>query len=140
MNYKDNEYKFVVVLNSKIEIGKLLNAQAHIVAGLVSLCKQEELRFLKYYDADEGLHPAISHYPFIILKAKNSNQIRTLRNSAIEQGIKYNDFVDRMLGFSAENQLQQTRETKESELEYYGITLFGNAEQLNQITKKFSLF
>ncbi len=140
MLYQDNEYKFVVVLNSKVEIGKLMNALGHITAGLVNVCDQNELRFLQYVDADDGLHPAISHYPFIILKSKNGNQIRTLRNLAVQQGIKYNDFVDKMLGVSAENQLQQTKETKEIDLEYFGVGLYGKAEELSQLTRKFSLF
>ncbi len=45
-----------------------------------------------------------------------------------------------MLGRSAEDQLVQTKNSKESELEYFGICLFGKAEQLNILTKKFSLF
>lgn len=140
MMYENNDYKFVVVLNTKIEIGKLMNALGHITAGLVSLCNYEDLRFLRYADANDGLHPAISYYPFIVLKSKNGNQIRTLRNAAIEDGIKYNDFVDTMLGSSAENQLQKTQITDELNLEYFAIALFGKAEQLNKITKKFSLF
>ena len=140
MLYQDNESKFVVVLNAKIEIGKLMNTLSHIVAGLVSLSDINDLRFLKYYDADESLHPAISRFPFIILKSKNSNQIRTLRNSAIEQDILFNDFADTMLGSSAEDQLNNTRNKKEIDMEYFGIALFGQAEQLNILTKKFSLF
>jgi hypothetical protein len=140
MAYQNNDYKYVAVLNSKVEIEKLMNALGHMTAGLSSLCNHAEQRFLQYIDASETLHPAISFYPFIILKSKNGNQIRTLRNAAIDAGIKYNDFVDTMLGSSAEDQLQNTKNTEEPNLEYFGICLFGKAEELNKITKKFSLF
>lgn len=139
--YTDNDYKFVVVLNKKIDLPQLLNALGHMTAGLVGQYKnQETMRFLRYEDADGGLHPAISHYPFIILEARNGNQIRTLRQSAIEAGILFNDFVDTMLGTSAADQLEKTKNTPESKLEYFGICLFGSADQLSSLTRKFSIF
>jgi hypothetical protein len=139
--YSDNEFKFVAVLNKKIEMPKLLNALGHISVGLTSLIENnKEMDFLKYEDADGTTHPAISRFPFIVLSSDNSNKIRTLRNSAIQEGILFNDFVDAMLGSSAINQLQQTKEKKEVDLEYYAIVLFGSADKLNALTKKFSLF
>jgi hypothetical protein len=141
MSYIDNEYKFIVVLNKKIEISKLLNALGHMAAGLVSTSSNiNDMRFLKYEDADGGVHPAISFYPFVILEADNSNQIRLLRQKAIENKILYNDFVKQMLAGSADEQLQQTKSTKDEALEYFGICLFGPATILRDITKKFSLF
>jgi hypothetical protein len=141
MSYADNDYKFVAVLNKKIPSAQLYNALGHMATGLVSLCVEiEQMRFLQYVDADGGLHPAISHYPFIVLEANNSNQIRLLRQKAIQSGILYNDFVQQMLAGSAEEQLRQTRGVREEELEYYGICLFGPSENLSLLTKKFSLY
>lgn len=139
--YSDNSYKFVAVLNKKIELSKLMNALGHISVGLTGLITDmAQVDFLQYYDADNTLHPAISRFPFIVLTADNGNKIRTLRNAAIADRIVYNDFTGSMLGSSAEEQLAQTRSTKELELEYYAIVLFGNADKLNPLTKKFSLF
>ncbi|TFF36167.1 DUF2000 domain-containing protein [Mucilaginibacter psychrotolerans] len=140
-NYTDNDCKFVAVLNKKIELPKLLNALGHISAGLISLVKDvSDVQFLVYKDGTGTEHPAISKFPFIVLKADNGNQIRTARNAAIAEGIVYNDFVDTMIGTSAENQLSQTINKQENELEYYAIVFFGHADKLNAITKKFSLF
>jgi hypothetical protein len=139
--YSDNELKFTVVLNEKVELPRLLNALGHMTAGLVGqVPDRERMRFLRYEDADGGVHPAISHYPFIILAARNGNQIRVLRQAAIEAGVVYNDFVDTMLGASAEDQLARTRAAREADLTYFGICLFGPAEVLNGMTRKFSLF
>jgi hypothetical protein len=139
--YADNDYKFVVVLNEKIEVPKLMNALGHMTAGLVGSCNDiPSMKFLHYVDGDETSHPSISHYPFIVLSAANGNQIRTLRKNAIEANILYTDFVDTMLGFSANDQLQKTYNTLEKDLVYFGIALFGKAEVLNLLTKKFSLF
>ena len=139
--YADNDYKFVAVLNKKIEPGQQLMALGHMAAGLTALHQNPgELRFHCYQDADGSRHPAISHYPFIILQAANGNQIRSVRAAATEAGLLYNDFADSMIGVSAEDQLRRTRETPEAELDYFGIVLFGPAETLNRLTRKFSLY
>lgn len=139
--YSDNHQKFVVVLNQKIELPRLMNALGHMTAGLVGHQNGHgEFSWLRYQDADGGVHPAISRFPFIILAAKNGNQIRTLREVAIERGLAYNDFVHTMLGSSAEDQMQKTRSTPEKDLEYFGLCLFGDAETIDPLTRKFSLF
>jgi hypothetical protein len=139
--YADNDFKFVAILNEKVDLPKLMNALGHMTAGLVAQCEDRDaMRFLCYEDADGGKHAAISHYPFILLAARNSNQIRSLREVAVENRIIYNDFVGTMLGTSSEDQVQKTRATREKDLEYFGICLFGPAEVLNEMTRKFSLF
>lgn len=139
--YANNSHKFVAVLNKKAELPRLVNALGHLSAGLTAQHGDiDEMKFLTYTDAGGGLHPGISHYPFIVLAARNGNQIRTLRQAAIEGGISYCDFVDTMLGESAEDQLQRTSATPEESLTYLAIALFGSAEQLDPLTRKFSLF
>ena len=139
--YSNNKKKFVVVLNKKIEMSQLLNAVGHITAGLVSMLNgAEDMKFLEYVDGSGDKHPAISEFPYIVLKAKNGNQIRTLRQSAKEVGLTTNDFVDTMIGGSADIQLIQTKAKKEDKLDYWAIVMFGEAEKIDPLTKKFSLF
>jgi hypothetical protein len=140
MQYADNNFKMVAVLNRKIAVPQLMNALGHMTAGLIAQCDPGRLSFLRYEDADGSSHPAISRYPFIVLSAKNSNQVRTLREAAIRERMVYNDFAASMLGSSAEQQLHQTKSTKELDLDYFGICLFGEASALNALTRKFSLF
>jgi hypothetical protein len=133
--------RFIAVLNRKIEPGKLMNALGHMTAGLVgSYPNISEMCFLQYEDKDGGKHPSISHYPFIALRADNSNQIRTVRQHAMARGISFTDFTSSMtIGTSAEQQAS-TKTTPEAELEYFGICLFGDTETLKELTRKFSLF
>jgi hypothetical protein len=77
--------------------------------------------------------------PFIILKA-NSNKIRTLRGAAIEKGIEYVDFTNTMTIGTYEEQITRSLETKEKDLEYYGIVMLGDYEKVSELTKKFSLW
>jgi hypothetical protein len=134
-------HKFVAVLNKKVEMGRLMNALAHMSAGLsASYPGVEEMRFDNYIDKDGGIHQSISDNPFIILRADNSNQIRTLRNALIENGIHYNDFTSTMVEGTFKEQKERTTQTPEAELEYFGICMFGEQEVLSELTKKFSLW
>ena len=132
--------KIVAVLNEKIETGKLMNALSHMVVGLgASIQNKEELRLMDYTDADGGKHPNISEMPFIVLKA-NSSKIRILRAAAINNHIQFTDFTNTMTVGTYEEQIEKTKETKEQDLEYYGIILFGERQLVSELTKKFSLW
>ena len=81
----ENNFRFVAILNKKIETGKLMNALGHMTAGLSGgYGKSVEMCFLEYKDKNNGVHPYISHFPFIVLSADNSNQIRTVRQELLQ--------------------------------------------------------
>jgi Protein of unknown function (DUF2000) len=131
--------KLVAVMNEKIEPGIIMNALAHMCIGFGSEIGKEALRLTNYIDADGGSHPSISEMPFMILKA-NSNKIRGLRASAAAFGIRAADFTSTMTVGTYVEQLKLTKETKEAELIYYGIVLFGDWEKVSELTRKFSLW
>ena len=133
--------RFIAVLRKDVEPGKLMNALGHMTAGLAGgFDEADDMCFLEYQDKDGGKHPNISHYPFIVLRADNSNQIRFIREEAKKRGILFTDFTSTMtIGTSAE-QVQNTKNTPEKDLDYYGICLFGHTDELREFTKKFSLF
>jgi hypothetical protein len=130
--------KFVAVLNKKVEVGKAMNALAHMTVGLVDSC-DEEKAVINYEDKDGGAHLA-SKYPYIILRAKNSNQIRTLRNALIERGVPFASFTEAMTVGTWQEQVEKSKATAEADLEYYGICMLGDKSDLDDLTKKFSLW
>ena len=132
--------KFVAVLNKKIETGKVMNALAHMTVGLVDTHgRTRDMSVIDYADADGTPHLASKH-PYIILRADNSNKIRTLRNALIERGIPYASFTSAMTVGTWEEQVDLSRATSEETLEYYGICMFGERSDLDELTKKFSLW
>lgn len=134
-------HKFVAVLNKQIPIPQLLNALGHMAAGLsASYSQVTDMRFDDYIDKDNGVHKSISDNGFIVLEAKNSNQIRNVRNALIQTDIHFVDFTDTMTIGTFKEQQERTRMTPECNLEYYGICMFGKKEVLNPLTKKFSLW
>jgi len=131
--------KLVAVLNKSIEIGKVMNALAHMCIGLGSVIGKEELRLTNYKDADGGSHSSISEIPFIIL-TENSNKIRRLRSEAIAHHIIFNDFTDTMTVGTYQEQIAKTAQVKNDNLIYYGIVLFGDWDKVTELTRKFSLW
>lgn len=131
--------KLVAVMNEKIEPGVIMNALAHMCIGFGSDIGKEPLRLTNYIDADEGIHPNISEMPFMILKA-NSNKIRSLRLAAQQAGIQCVDFTDTMTVGTYLEQIERTKQTKEADLVYYGIVLFGDWAKVSELTRKFSLW
>jgi len=131
--------KLVAVMNKSIEPGIIMNALGHMCIGFGSTIEQSTLRLTNYKDGDGGDHPNISEMPFIILRA-NSNKIRNLRHQAIENNIRFVDFTDTMTIGGFEEQIERSANTKEQDLIYYGIVLYGPWQTVAEMTKKFSLW
>ena len=136
-----SQYRYIAILNKKGETGRLMNALGHMANGLGKLVSESENTcFVDYYDQDEGVHPSISHYPYIVLKADNSNKIRKVREEALERNIAFVDFTTSMFVGETADQLVETKNSPESELEYLGICMFGDTKTLKEFTSKYSLF
>ncbi len=137
----EKTWRFIAVLNKKISLGKLMNALGHMTAGLAGgFGLADTMHFLEYSDKDGGIHPHISYFPFIVLKADNGNQIRKIRMEAAARNLIFTDFTSTMTVGTSDEQRAATNQTAEAELEYYGICLFGETTVLKEFTGKFSLF
>lgn len=77
--------------------------------------------------------------PFIILRGK-SNEIRKAVHNARLQQILLSAFTNTMTGGEYKEQLENTSQTIEEQLVYYGAVFFGSSDKVAQITKKFSLY
>lgn len=72
MVYNDT-YKFVVVVNKNLEIGKAMNAIAHSYAGLVGVATKElkeKMSFIDFVDKNGSIHKSISGLSLIVLRGK----------------------------------------------------------------------
>ncbi|WP_045405978.1 DUF2000 domain-containing protein [Vibrio jasicida] len=136
----EKQKRFVAVISKKVEVGRAVNVLGHLSVSLANQLSDDDAVYTDYHDLDGNLHPSISHYPFIVLRADNSNKIRNLRQEALDKGIPFSDFTHTMVEGGSEVQQQTTKNTSEAELEYLGICLFGETETLRELTKKFSLY
>lgn len=140
MSYLENSKKFVAVLNRRHPLPRLLNGLGHATAGLAGAMDEGAAEYLSYANEREGFSALISRYPFIVLESKNTSQLSTLRRSVSEAGISHNVFVGSMIGASSQDQIRATQACSESDLDYLVVVLFGDAVQIDPLTKKFSLF
>lgn len=136
----ETQKRFIAVLSKKMDLGRTLNVLGHLSVGLSDQLKEGETCYVDYQDMEDGVHSNLSHYPFIVLKADNSNKLRKVREEAISRGIKFTDFTSTMIEGGSVEQQQRTKQTKEADLEYLGVCLFGDTETLREFTKKFSLY
>jgi hypothetical protein len=97
------------------------------------------MSFVEYLDADGNVHP-VSALPLVVLSAKNSNQIRTAGLAAIRTCLPYADFTETMTRDTFVEQMDRTRVTREQDLDYWGLCMFGLKDVLDPITRKFSLW
>lgn len=135
----ESDKKFVVVLNGKIEISRLLNATAHMSFGLAGE-SSADMNFLTYEDANDEKHKGISHYNTVILKTNNEKEIFKLRELLIADKIEFTDFTRSMTIGSSKEQLNATSTIFTKDQEYFGICMFGDSEKINKLTKNFALF
>jgi hypothetical protein len=132
--------KIVAVMNENKDIGTIMNALAHISFGLgASIDSKESARLTNYRDAEGNNHDNVSEMPFIILKA-NSNKIRQARTAAVQNGIRFVDFTHTMTTGTYLEQIERSSKTRDDEMDYFGIVMFGDFEKVSEITKKFSLW
>ncbi|MCF6452991.1 DUF2000 domain-containing protein [Vibrio sp. MMG022] len=136
----EKQKRFVAVISKKVEVGRAVNVLGHLSVSLANQLSDDDAVYTDYHDLDGNLHPNISHYPFIVLRADNSNKIRKLRQEALDKSIPFSDFTHTMVEGGSEIQQQTTKNTPEAGLEYLGICLFGETETLRELTKKFSLY
>ena len=116
-----------------------MNALAHMSFGLGQIADKEKTLLSDYIDRTGSIHPAISSIPFIILSA-TSNKIRTAVHEAHQQNILCVDFVNTMTGGTYVEQLENTKDTLEENLTYFGAVFFGPWDMVSKLTKKFSLW
>lgn len=140
MERKEITKKLVVILNDKIEIGRAMNAIAHMAIGLsTQIQNEEELRFQDYTSKDGQIYPNISDIPFIVLKG-NKTKIKKLRNEIISRDMPHTSFTHTMIGETYIEQHENTNNTHSDEIELFGMCCFGDKGELDGLTKKFSLY
>ncbi|HQS96714.1 MAG: hypothetical protein B7X90_11465 [Novosphingobium sp. 17-62-19] len=138
MTYMDNEVKFTCILNRKVAPPQAFNAMAHALIGLAG-SQVASLDLLDYRFAQDSFHSLISRCPVIILRADNASQLRTTARAAREAGLAANLFAGSMVGPSADAQVSATLATDLGEADAVALCLFGQAERLDPLTRKYSL-
>ena len=136
-------HKFVIVLNEKSPVGKLLSATGQLAMSLVGNATAEQqstMSFVPFLNPSGNSLITLSTCSFVVLKG-TAGQLLTLYAKAAEQGVLSAIFTSTMSFNGIEEDLiQKTANTPLDQAEPYGIGLFGKIEEVNPLTKKFSVF
>ncbi|WP_457033079.1 DUF2000 domain-containing protein [Kitasatospora sp. P5_F3] len=141
----DTDWKFAVVLKAKLPTGVALNAVAHSTLGLAAAAAANspelagKMSFLDFRDADGSSHGPVSGLSLIVLEGRAAG-LRRFRGEALAAGLLVNDFTSAMTGDTFAEQLVRMAGTTEEEIEYYAVAAFGRRDELDPLTKKFSLW
>ena len=132
--------RLVLVLDKSLPPGVAMNAAVHLGVGLAArLGDPQRLRMVDYVDASDDIHPSISSLSFVVLSCSR-NRLAQLRNDALAANIPSTTFLETMTGDTYTQQLERTRATPKSSLQFYGVALFGTRSLLDPLTRKFSLW
>lgn len=136
-------HKYVIVLNEKSSIGKLLSATGQLAMSLFSNATEEQIAHMNLVPLPNpsGVNLIdLSTCSFVVLKG-NAAQILTLFAKARESGVLSAVFTSTMSFNGVEEDLfLKTVNTPLDQAEPYGVALFGKIEELHPLTKKFSVF
>ena len=136
-------YKFVIVLNEKSHVGKLLSATGQIAMSLHGNATQEQrdnMSFVPFLNPTGDTLITVSTCSFVVLKG-TANQLLTLYSTACDQGLLSAIFTSTMSFNGIEEDLiLKTANTPLNETEPYGVGLFGRIDEVTPLTKKFSVF
>ena len=141
-NPPETNHKFVVVLKKGLDSGVAMNAASHMVACLVARASETDssaMQFVDYVDGDGNAHP-VSALPLVVLGAKSGNHIHAARLAALDASVPFVDFTESMTRDTYKEQMERTAALREEELTYWGLCMFGLRNEIDPITRKFSLW
>jgi hypothetical protein len=136
-------HKFVIVLNEKSPPGKLLSATGQLAMSLylnASEGQRINMSFIPFLSPNDSNLITVSTCSFVVLKG-NANQLLVLYAKSTEQKLLSAIFTSTMSFNGVEEDLvHKTATTPLDQTEPYGVGIFGSIEEINPLTKKFSVF
>lgn len=140
--YTGNEYKIVMVVREDLESWKLTNVIGHLTTYLGAKAGTGIIGSDKF-ETNDGKQaiPANSTLPVITMSAKSATQLYNLLAKVEEANLEHLAFVKEMMDFHKDEEIQNALVNQDkSELDYLGVGIFGKAEDIDKLTKKFSLW
>ncbi len=137
---QDFSKKIVVVVNGELPNWQITNAIGHVSAYIGNQLKDSFGTGENFRTKDNKNHPRNTQFPIVVLSAK-PGQMTNLLDKVRESGLLYHDFIREMIETSDDKKISDILADKhDSEIELLAIGFFGKNEDVDKLTKKFSLF
>ena len=139
MNYEDK--KIVGIIASNVEPSIALNVIGHLAISIGKYSDKEIMGKPIITDKSGIEHLGISRFPFIITKVKAGKLKNAIEIAKQNSNLIVADYPREMLETRTDNELVASVESKENEkLEYLGAIIYGNTEDVDNITGKYQLW
>ena len=139
MNYEDK--KIAAILSTNVEASVALNVIGHLAISIGKYA-DNEIMGKKIITDNSGIdHLGISRFPFIITKVKPSKLRNAIDKAKANPNLLVADYPKDMLETRTDEELvEQVSNKNNEELEYMGAIIYGNTNDVNEITGKFQLW
>lgn len=139
MNYEDK--KIVGIIASNVEPAVALNVIGHLAISIGKYSSEEIMGKSIITDKSGVRHLGISQFPFIITKVKQGKLKNAIDLAKQNPNLLVADYPKDMLDTKTDDELVSSVSSKEnSKLEYLGAIIYGNTEEVNNITGKYQLW
>jgi hypothetical protein len=137
---QDFAHKITIVLNKHLESWEAFNAATHIAAYIGNRLGDNFATGPSFTTQDGVLHPRNSQFAIIILRAKPT-QLHGLMAKTRDSGLLYHGFFREMIETTSDQEIETMLSTKlDTDLEYLGIGLFGDTNQVDTLTKSYQVW
>ena len=139
MNYEDK--KIVGIIASNVEPVVALNVIGHLAISIGKYSDTEIMGQPIITDKSGVNHLGISQFPFIITKVKAGKLKPAIEMAKANKNLLVADYTRDMLDTRTDEELVESISSKENDkLEYLGAVIYGNTEDVAEITGKFQLW
>lgn len=137
---QDFTKRISVVLKDDLQSWQLLNTVGHIAAFLGNKL-DGKFSTGEYFPTKDGVkYPRNSQYPLIALSASRE-QLKDLMNKVRASGLLYIAYIPEMVEYTDDERLMEKVGNKDDkDLEFLGVGVFGDNDQVKELTKDFSLW
>ncbi len=139
MNYEDK--KIVGIIATNVDASIALNVIGHLAIAIGKYSDNEIMGQPTITDKSNISHLGISQFPFIVTKVKAGKLRTAIDKAKANPNLLVADYPKDMLDTRTDDELVASISNKENEqLEYLGAIIYGNTDDVNEITGKFQLW
>ena len=139
MNYEDK--KIVAIIATNVDPKIAMNVIGHLAISIGKYSDNDIMGKKELIDNSGISHLGISKFPFIVTKVKASKLKNAINMARKNPNIIVADYPKEMLETRTDEELVEAISIKDEEnMEYMGAILYGNTEEVNQITGRFQLW
>ncbi len=139
MKYEDK--KIVGIIASNVSAPVALNVIGHLSVAIGKYAEADIMGKPVLMDKSGVPHLGISQFFFIVTKVKTSKLKETIHKAKSNPNLLVADYPKEMLETRTDAELVDAIAQKENDaLEYLGAIIYGNTEDVNEITGRFQLW